>query len=151
MIRPNFGSSEPGDLRMIRTFPGSSDPCSLNLSGYVRMIRPYPGSSGPDSFGIYRAGGGGALTVLIIFPPPHLLSSKPRTAIWHFDRDFFVVSCAFDSPRLGRSGPLRNSFDSRGKLEGNSFKISSPRSLNVGSSRQFSPVNHLLYLSRGHA
>ena len=151
MIRPHFGSSEPGDLRMIRTYLGSSGPCIHNLYGHVRMIQPYPGSSGLDSWPIYRAGGGGALTVLILSPLPPPLSSKPHAAIWHFDWDFFVVSCVFDSPRLGRSGPLRNSFDSRGNLKGISFKIPSPRSLNVGSSRRFPPVNHLLYLSRGYA
>jgi hypothetical protein len=151
MIRPHFGSSEPGDLRMIRTYPGSSGTCAQSLSGHVGMIRPYPGSSGPDIWPIYRAGGRDALTVLILSPPPLPLSSKPRAAIWHFNQDFFVVSYAFDSPCLGRSGPLRNSFDSRGNLKGISFKIPSPRNLNVGSSRRFPPVNHLIYLSRGHA
>ena len=150
---------DPTPLRIIQTLRSSDDPdlpriirpLRPNLSSHVRMIRPYLGSSGPDIFSIYRAGGGGALTMLIHSLPPPPLSSKPRTAIWHFDRDFFVVSCAFDSPRLGRSGHLRNSFDSRGNLKGISFKVSSPRSLNVGSSKWFPPVNHLLYLSRVHA
>jgi hypothetical protein len=54
--------------------------------------------------------------------------------------------------RIGRSGitpELR--FKSRGKLEGISFKILSPRSLNVGCLRRFPSVNHLLYPSRDHA
>ena len=88
MIRPHFGSSEPGDLRMIRTFPGSSDPSSLNLSGYVRMIRPFLGSSGPDSFSIYRPTTG-CPNPLFLFPlPPPFFSTKSsmrRSRFWTKD------------------------------------------------------------------
>ena len=88
MIRPHFGSSEPGDLRMIRTFPGSSGPCAQNLSGYVRMIRSYLGSSGPDSFSIYRPTAG-CPNPLFLFPPPQPFfspkSSTRRSRFWTKD------------------------------------------------------------------
>ena len=93
-----------------------------------------------------------ALTLSFFFHRRHPFSpQKLRAAIWILDQGFVELSCSFDSPRLRRSGPLRNSFDSRGNLKGISFKIPSPRSLNVGSSRWFPPMNHLLYLSRGPA
>ena len=62
----------------------------------------------------------------------------------------FKLGCyiphASEDPEL-----LWNYFDSRGKLQGISFKILSPQSHNVGCSRRFPSVDHFLYLSRGHS
>ena len=153
---------DPDLFRIIRPKP----------SAQVRMFRPCPGSSGPGArTSLFISGWSGlapdhpALAVQLYKGPRRgspqtlfLLSAAApfapqiaRVAIWIFNQGFVVLSCAFDSPRLGTSGPLRNSSIRAGISKVFSFKILSPWSLNVGCSRVFPPVNHLLYVSRGHA
>ena len=131
--------------------PDHPDPApktSLVMSGWSDLTSDHPALT----VLVYIGWPWGALTLSFFFHRRHPFSpQKLRAAIWILDQGLVELSCSFDSPRLRRSGPLRNSFDSRGNLKGISFKIPSPRSLNVGSSRWFPPMNHLLYLSRGPA
>jgi len=137
---------------MIRPYPGSSDRPARIGSGSFRMIWPTFRSSGSSSLTINRPKSVGALTSSHSFlAPPPLSSPILRAATWRFDQGFVKLSSPLISHTSEDPESIRNFLDLRRKLKGISFKILLPRSLNVASSRRFPPVNHLLYLSRGHA
>ena len=103
--------------RMIRPLPGSFGSQCPEPSAQVRMIRLLPGSSGPGSSTIKRPRRGSAQTLFIFSATTHFAPQLACAAIWIFNQGFVKLSCAFDSPRLGTSGPLRNSSICAGNLK----------------------------------
>ena len=151
IIRPKPSAQ----VRMIRPSPESSGshgtPASQNLLVISRWSGPC--SDHPDmTLRLYKGlAAGTTLTSILFYPPPpsFLLNSTWQFGISTKDSSISLVSLILyvsEDP-----DPFRTLRFARELQRYFSFKILSPRSLNVGSSRGFPPVNHLIYLSRGHA
>ena len=127
VIKDNFLGKTLWETQMIRTLAGSSSQIFRSNSGWSGIAPDHPASlvltslvisgwSGPCpdhpalAPRVYIGLPAGCPNPTSLFlPSPLLCSPNTRTTISSFNQGFVKLLCAFDSPRLGRSGLLRNS------------------------------------------